>query len=109
MKLSRLATQKSPTHYDGVFARAQKGGVVSRNFQMCRPEQETAVNICQRLKACRPRTVNGDNNEWVEKKGEREQPHPSLIHRLCWNQSSWEEETGCLNTVWVTARQDLVN
>ena len=76
---------------------------------MCRPEQETAVNICQRLKACRPRTVNGDNNEWVEKKGEREQPHPSLIHRLCWNQSSWEEETGCLNTVWVTARQDLVN
>ena len=109
MKLSRLPTQKSPTHYDGVLARAQKGGVVSRNSQMCRPEQETAVNICQRLKACRPRTVNGDNNEWVEKKGEREQTHPSLIHRLCLNQTSWVKETGCLNTGWVIATHDLVN
>ena len=65
------------------------------------------MNICQRLRACRPGTISGDN-EWVEK-WEREQPHPSLVHRLCWNQSSWEEETGCLNTVWVTATQDLVN
>ena len=97
MRLSRLATQNIPTHCAGVLTRAQQGRLSELPHVLAKARGSCKhllnADSLQSLGLSVETAASGWKRRWEEGK------QPSPVRSLCWNQASWEEKTGCLQTV----------